>query len=291
MNTPRPAATIAVTLMLAGCSFSDLNPSGDREDVAVDRVFPRLVEIEVDDLQSGLPCRVIDRPDAETQNVLWRAEFEQGFCQRKAEETRLVLQDQGWVCRPQSAAERRHLLQLTAAQPPNVPHVIASWRCVGGLQPIQQRPAQQQGPDRPPLPAAKPDVPEGRSVAWGNAQLQNAVERDLAAIGQDVVGDEATVQAALGDLNDDGDDDAIVILTRDADRNTPHRMLMAYLKNDEAYTLVDVWILKAPDDRKDGKLTLAIEDGTVRIEDSFEDRVGPTILVLDDRKLTYANGS
>lgn len=270
---------IAITLVLAGCGLVP-SPLSNRAATTDQPTDARHIEIEVGDLDSGLPCSVVDRPDASTRNVLWRAQFEQGFCHRKAEETRLILQQQGWACRPQSAEERRDLTQPSTGGPSLTPHVVAAWRCLGGLEPI----ARQSAP-RPPVPAAKPDFQESQATSWGNEQLREAVERDLSAIGQDVIGDETTVQAASGDLNDDGHDDAVVVLTRDVDGSAPHRMLMAYLHDDEAYNLVDVWILKTPADREHGELTLAIENGTVRLEDCCEPPAGPLILVLDNRKL------
>ena len=284
MNTPLPVAATAVTLVLAGCSLVPSLP--ESQAVTTDRpANERHIEVEVENLETGLPCSVIDRQDHETSDVLWRAQFERGFCRRKAEETRQILQERGWACRPQSAEERQDLLYPSAAWRSQAPHVVAAWRCVGGLEPIEPRHV-----GRPPVPTAKPDLPERQYESWGNDTLRKAVERDLSTIGQDVIGENSTVDAALGDLNDDGVDDAIVVLTRKADRGVSHRMLMAYLLNGEAYNLVDVWILNAPKDGVDGALNLEIEDGAVLLENCCEDQADPTVLVLDNRKLAHAQG-
>lgn len=278
MNTPLLAVTVAVALTLAGCSFIR-NPFLDRTDDNVRAAPTRLIEIEVDDLDTGLPCSVVDRPDADTRDVLWRAQFEAGFCHRKAEETRLILQDQGWACRPQNADEREDFARQASTRSKDAPTVVAAWSCVAGLAPIERSIS-----TRPPVPSARPAPSESRAAFWDDRLLRSAVERDLASIGQDVIGEGTAVDAALGDLDEDGVDDAIVALTRKTDRGAPHRLVMAYLQNGEAYNLVDVWILKAPADRDDRKLGLAIEDGKVRLED----QAGPTVLVLNNRKLAYA---
>ena len=289
LNTPLPVAVTAVTLVLSGCGLVPSLPDGQAAK-SYSPVQSRYIEIEVDNLQTGLPCSVIDRRDADTQAVLWRAEFERDFCRRKAEETRSILEGRGWTCEPHAEDERQGLLQRLASWPSKArtsakTRVVAAWRCIEGDLSIKP-----QQSARPPVPAAKPDLPENQIASWGNEPLQEAVERDLSTIGQDVIGEESTLDAAFGDLNDDGRDDAIVVLTRNADRGASHRMLMAYLRNDQAYNLVDVWILSVPDQDVDGGVTLAIEDGAVRLETCCEDQADPTILVLDNRKLAYAQG-
>lgn len=271
-------------LALAGCGFGASSPS-DPRDLGEQQAAARHIEIEVADLETGLPCRVVDRPNATSRNILWRAEFEEDFCRRKAEETRLLLQDRGWACRRQNADERQDLVQATTTRSDERSHLVAAWRCVEGLPPIERTVAV-----HPPVPSAKPDRPERRSASWDDELLQEAVEGDLATIGREVIDDETAIDTALGDLNDDGSDDAIVILTRDADRGPSHRMLMAYLRSGDAYNLVDVWVLDAPAAGAQGDLTLAIENGRVRLETCCEAKQDPTVLILADRKLAYAQG-
>lgn len=271
-------------MALAGCGFGG-SRSIDTLRADGQQVTARHIDVEVANLETGLPCKVVDRRDAASRNVLWRAEFDADFCRRKAEETRLVLENKGWACQRQDEGERQNLVQATTTRPDERSHIVAAWRCIEGLQPFHPSVA-----NRPPLPLAKPDLKKNRTAGWGDKRLRGAVAEDLAAIGQSVVDDETAVDTALGDLNDDGIDDAIVVLTRHADPAPPHRMLMAYLQNGDAYHLVDVWILDTPSDKTADKLTVAVEDGLVRLEDCCEDRQDPTVLVLDDRKLSYAQG-
>lgn len=274
--------TAAATLAIAGCS----SIQSPEVELVTAPDLARHIEIEVEDLDRGLPCSVVDRRTPDDREILWRAEFEADFCRQKAEETRLILQARGWACRPEGASER----QSPSTRPSSPPFIIAAWRCLEGLQPIQRLTS-----NRPPVPAARPErsvrpvAPPNPETAWGNERLQTAVRRDLSAIGQDDIGDDTIVGAALGDLDSDGIEDAIVILTREAKSGAPHRMLMAYLQASDAYNLVDVWILKMPDAQGDGKLDLRIEDGAVHLDNCCEDPTGPSVLVLDERKLVYAN--
>ena len=282
MNTSLPAATAVVALVTTGCSFGR-EPTTD---IAYEQALARHIEIEVEDLERGLPCRVVDRRTPDARDVLWRAEFQADFCRQKAEETRFILQSRGWACRPTSADERRDLSTKANPRRSDPPYVIAAWRCLEGLRPTRQLAAV-----RPHVPAARPVLTQKPETPPDDEALQAAVARDLSVIGQDEIGDETTVDKALGDLNGDDVEDAIVILTRETRGGTPHRMLMAYLRNDDSYNLVDVWILKTSGNPDEDKIDLSIQDGTIRLGDCCTDRPGPNVLVLDDRKLVYANGS
>ena len=288
LKTPLPHVIAVAALGLGGCSLAQSDPDG-RAQFSGSEDLVRHIRLEVDDPGRSLPCRVIDHPGAGAPKVLWRAEFEQGFCERKAEETLFLLRERGWACRALDPDDRP------------TPEVVAIWRCLEGLEPVERQTAllPRVPAPRPTLQEASPPqetpsvqaAPRPEEVAPPPADgdlLDQAVERDLAAIGQDIVGDSSALATALGDLNDDGIEDAVVLLTRGADREVPQRMLMAYLRNDQDYTLVDVWILRPPGERQDDRLTLAIEDGKVQLGDCCDDRDGPTALVLDGRKLVHA---
>lgn len=271
-------------LALAGCSFG--LPSSVRYETPVQKQdVARHIEIEVDDPSSGLPCRVVDRPDADTRTILWRAEHEHGFCHRKAEETRFILESRGWVCQPDDARNNGAAARLVSLDRSPSPRIVAAWRCFSGLPPIARH-----APEGPPIPEARPDQPTISSDAWTDERLRAAVKRDLAVIGQDDLDEETMVDAALGDLDGDGISDAVVALTHETGLAAPYRLLMAYLQSDGAYNLVDVWILDMAGDPVGSRLSLAIEDGRVRLDRCCEGQVEPTVLVLDNRKLAHAQG-
>lgn len=126
---------------------------------------------------------------------------------------------------------------------------------------------------------------------WGTPKLRRAVKKDLETIGQDVVSEQTALDAAVGDLDGDGIDDAIVTLVRTSEQNLRPPMLMAYIGDPDDYSLVDVWILRPLDDPEDRELDLAIENGEVRMSGCCEESDEPTVLILQDRKLAYADGT
>ncbi len=281
---------LVTAVSVAGCTSAEFPaPIADAiRTVSFDRAeyVTRHIEIALDDPASSLPCSVVDRPDSDTRNVLWRAEHELGFCQKKADETLVVLKRQGWACRPENSDERRSRIAQHENEFGNSSHVIAAWRCLEGLTPT----IEEAGSQRPHVPEVKPELdgtPPPESL--DDRLLLAAVERDLAVIGQDVVDDQTDLESALGDLNEDGNDDAVVIVTRSTQPAAGHRLLMAYLRRDDTYQLVDVWVLRASETSPNGPLNLTIEDGRVRFDDCCEDSAS-TILVLDDRKLAHADG-
>lgn len=305
--TKLPAALmLGVSLGLAGCSLDSLQPRSDLEPAVQKQASarqldqPRYLEIEVDHLPSGLPCKVVDRPDLDTRRILWRAAYEPDFCNRKAEETRLLLEARGWACWLQGPDERPELARTRAERTSNPPHVVAAWRCLGGpdapepvvaARSVDRTIAAQSVAARPPVPAARPAVEKQQSSRpLESGVLRDAVEKDLAAIGQDMRGDGTAVDAALGDLNDDGVQDAIVVFTQRAGQRRQHRLLMAYLQSRETYSLVDVFVLKSEEDAAEKRLAVAIEDGAVRLDYCCDQEVTPTVLVLDRRKLAPIQG-
>ncbi len=259
----------------------------------------RYLQIEIDDLERGLPCRVVDRPDVATRDVLWRAEYEAGFCERKAAETRHFLESEGWACRPLGAQERQADAGYLQGSGSHGRNVVAVWRCREGLLPKSPRVIHaRDGRATPPVPSARPDGsvhsggrggPNGSAPdLFANAPLRAAVERDLDAIGQNL--DDATrVDSALGDLNGDDIDDAVVVLSRRSLDEAPHRMLMAYLKTDEAFNLVDVSILRSVG-AGEAELALTIESGAIHLADCCGATEAQTVLVLQERKLSRLEG-
>ena len=266
----------ALLMAIAGCSVERRPSAG----TTLEQGLARQIEIDVEDLERGLPCRVVDRRPPGTQTVLWRAEYEEGFCHRKAEETRLIMQQGGWACRPLNSSERQDLAPRGVGQP----HVVAAWRCLEGLTPLEKLAAVS-----PPIPVARPAPNEETGPTPDDELLHAAVERDLTTIGQNMLGEDTLVLPVFGDLNDDGIEDAIVVLTRGIDDDARYQMLMAYLRSDDDYNLVDVWSLQSTSSQRGDHITPRIENGKVHLGDCCEDGQASMTLVLEDRKFAYAD--
>lgn len=290
--------TLIALAVVAGCTSGNPLPTVEQvvRTVAFEQPadLARHIEIELDDPASGLPCTVVDRPDRNTRKVLWRAEHELGFCQRRAKETLAVLKTRGWACRPEDSDERRARIERRHADGSTaLSHVVKTWRCLEGLAPVVEQAVSYRpnAAKAAPIPEARPEHQNAsRSKTVLDRVLLSVVERDLSVIGQDVVDEETIIGSAFGDLNEDGSDDAVVIVTRDRARASAHRLLMAYLRRNDAYKLVDVWVLDTPEASVDSPLTVLIQDGEIRLTDCCEGSPPPTILVLNNRKLAHAQG-
>lgn len=84
-----------------------LSVSADAKDFtcrdALDKVR---IRIEVDDQQTGLPCRVLFESSPTDRQVLWRAQRDAGFCERKMQNLLTWFTKEGWRCSPRSAPPR-----------------------------------------------------------------------------------------------------------------------------------------------------------------------------------------
>ena len=65
-----------------------------RKDKSDDRHFV----VEIENLDRGVPCSVIDVTNSESPKVMWRAEYERDFCWKKMREVLGRLTAQGWKC-------------------------------------------------------------------------------------------------------------------------------------------------------------------------------------------------
>ena len=262
-----------------GCSldqayFGDLVKDSREGDAS------RIIEIEIDHPGQDLPCKVIYRPASDKKEVLWRARFEKGFCHRKADEARILLESSGWTCRSEHPDDRAKSGRSALA-----PNIVMAWHCEQDLKATVA-----EHDSLPPVPAARPERVLNQPEKLGDSSLRAVVEGDLTTIGRSIADPSTTLAAALGDLNNDGLDDAIVVLTRKLDPQRWDRLVMAYLRNDETYHLVDAQISPVDQNPRADELAIDIDDhGVVRLKSCCSDAVEPTTIVLQDRKLTYSD--
>lgn len=268
-------------LLVQGCSFpADFLDSRDNESPATDTA--RRIEVEIHDPERGLPCSVVYRPDSSTKEVLWHARFEKGFCHKKADEARFILETRGWACQIEAPDDRSK-----PGLPDRGQNVVAAWRCEQGT----EAPAVKRVVSRPALPAAGHDNARSPLDQPADPALRAVIEEDLATRNQTIFSRSEVAAVAYGDLDQDDQTDAVVVLTHESDRQRQHRIVMAYLGNDQTYHLADVQILPAPTRRNTGDLTVDIEDGAIRLTACCGNGAEPTILALRDRELVYSSES
>ena len=65
-----------------------------RKDKNVDRHFV----VEIENLDRGAPCSVVDMTNEKSPKVVWRAQYERDFCSNKIREILGRLTAQGWKC-------------------------------------------------------------------------------------------------------------------------------------------------------------------------------------------------
>ena len=267
----------AIGFALQGCNIGLNRPEvSDQPSAEADLI--RRIEIKVDDLERGFPCTVVHHRlgrRSGTSGIIWRGQFEKGFCHSKANESRLLLESKGWVCQIEPAITS----QLDSAQ-----NVVKAWQCGRTLEGdiARLKPS-------PPVPTAKPKPSLIRVDQVADQTLRKVVEQDLATLARSITDSGVTFESAHGDLNSDNVEDAIVVLIRKLDERRWDRTIAAYLGDDQSYRLVDIRVSPVSESQPVDDVTIEIRQGIVWIRTCCDDAVETIALVLRERELTYYN--
>lgn len=236
MCRPAPALfalTLAASSMISG--------QGGAQDVHCRRDdLVRQVQVQFARDGDGLPCQVIwqSTAGAERRRLVWRSASELEYCTQKGRELVHQLIDSGWTCDARGPASRnRSAPAATVRLEPDTPAADAAL------------------PLRP-----EPEPPEQAAPVAGRAQeaaqppdeavLAAALERDVARLDQlaaPAPGGFAVEMARLGDLNGDGIEDAVALLTHRPEGAPPSQHLLAYLFDGETFQPVARRALSDPD--------------------------------------------
>jgi hypothetical protein len=176
----------------------------------------RSVAVKYEERGHQVPCEVIYSKPPHIPKVLWRAQAQVDFCERRAEELVRTLERSGWSCE-----EIQDPAAINAGQ--------ESARLAGSV----NAPSLQQT-RRTEATAAS--FRGGRSKR--SADLTVALARDLRALEE---GSGTEVQAgspSFGDLNGDGQLDAAVLITFASGGTDQLHYLLAYVYAQGAYRLV-----------------------------------------------------
>jgi hypothetical protein len=174
------------------------------------KMIMRSVSVQYEDPDHRVPCEVVYHKPPRSPTVLWRAQAQVDFCERRAEELVRRLERRGWSC---------ELIQDPAIEPR-----LAGSVNVPSMQQIRR-------------PEATAVIPEGDRREW-SADLALALARDLRALEE---GSGTEVQAgspAFGDLNGDDQLDAAVLITFASGGIDQLQYLVAYVHAQGTYQLV-----------------------------------------------------
>ncbi|MEZ5934691.1 MAG: hypothetical protein R3F54_22675 [Alphaproteobacteria bacterium] len=210
----------------------------------------RLIEIRFANAAGALPCKVIYRPETESDTlgiVSWQNLASEAACAARAREVTDRLSEEGWTCSDEVAAasERRTILATTAEKPVDgvtggEPVVTPPAASPTAEAPHAVLPAEADAnadaaaaevPDRPARLLDNPDLPAPP------APLAALVREDLGELDTTLDGQLEAEIGAYGDLNDDAIDDALVVFTYRSAQPAYRQFLAVYMFDGSAYQL------------------------------------------------------
>ncbi len=227
-------SAVAGLLLLAAASPSQAQSPLDRRCTSGDDV--RRIEIRFADDQDSLPCRVIYRPEAESDTVgivSWRGIRDLGTCEAQAREIVDRLTDEGWTCTsedPEDATSPENLSEAALREPDGTGDEPSGTTEPEPLATIEGPPPSEDL-DPPARLVDNPDLPDPPT------DLAAMIEQDLARLDTTLDGALEAQLAGHGDVNDDDLDDALVIYTYISPQPAHRQFLAVYLFDGETYRL------------------------------------------------------
>jgi hypothetical protein len=260
----RAQALLALALGAAG----NWHPAGAAEYRCWNRDSMRLIELSGPDTTQGAACEVrywrnADAPG--TGRSLWRANRDTEYCAAKARELIARLEAGGWRCNSSAQPTAAAPMPATGSDPELAPRTEPRPAAAAPAQ-MGHAPEPEAGgatlPAKSPSPAVSPtaraplpaqprshviartgppgsDEPAAASTASANAALLDQIVEQTLHSARELYGGHFKAElAAFGDLDDDGLQDAVVLITYQADRNEYVQYLVAYLFNGETFQSV-----------------------------------------------------
>ena len=199
----------------------------------------RRIEIRFHDDQGSLPCRVIYRPEAESETVgivSWQEIQSLEACEAQANEVIERLTGEGWSCATDWDMDANDRLQRDAAstiEPNGTTEELSE-----DSSPLASKPATTDGGSVPEQqidePARLVDNPE---IAQPSDDLASLIETDLGLLDKTLDGLLEAKVAGYGDLNADNIEDALVLYTYSSPQPAYRQYLAAYMSDGETYQL------------------------------------------------------
>ena len=227
----------------------------------------RRVVIEVGDPGTGLPCEVVYWKDTETpgvRRVLWNARTDAAFCESKAAGLVKKLGTSGWQCdaNPELAPTEQAALQEQPAQAqPSLqqqddPALNTTVPALDAAALSKQVPQSDQAESAPlaavtstvpvsPSETAAPEpstqtaalAPKTQPSLQATEQLQAVISQNLDSLNKSVDGDFEAEVGQFGDLNGDGQDDAVVFFNYQSSTADFTQFVAAYVLDNDGYHL------------------------------------------------------
>jgi hypothetical protein len=240
MTTRHPAPILA-TLGFVAVLMITATAAGQEFQCRRDELTRR-IELQFANDADRLPCEVVYWKDSEAPGQPqrpWRADHQLEFCTAKAREMVELLEAEGWACDEVAAA----------AEAPARPAT-----------PRLSEPSSLTPPPRAEGAASRAGQPD-------DATLQAALARDIRRLEEltDGSGEFATETATLGDLDQDGVEDAAVLLAHRSASGERTHYLMAYLFDGQTFQPVARLKVEAFYRNFSDVGLQAVEDGAVEL--------------------------
>lgn len=203
----------------------------------------RLIEVRFTEPDGGLPCKVVYRPEAESDTlgiVSWQDIETTPACFAQAIEVVDRLTGEGWTCTVNdSPLEGTVLARTDPALAGAVDLESAEVEIPGG--PADQPPLAVIPPLGDDIPLEEVDEParflENPDLAPPTDDLVALIEQDLDRLDTTLDGLLEGMVAGYGDLNEDGFDDALILYTYTSPQPAYRQFLMAYVFDGDTYQL------------------------------------------------------
>jgi hypothetical protein len=272
-------------------------PAPDRSIVASQRCSKdgeaRQVMIEVEDPAHGTPCDLLYWPDGDLSKpgeLLWRAEHDATFCPSRLDSIIEKWTSEGWQCggdearraalEPEGESSSERVPEAIDAAPEalaeddaaDLPRQAAEAAGVPPAAPATG--ADAAGADAAGEDAAAQQNRAGEVGPSGDAALEAVVSADAERISEWMEVEPAIEIAARGDLNDDGTNDAVVVLAYQSDQTAYRQYLMSYLVADGGYELASVKLLAGIDPPAQARVD-QIDDGVIWVTMGHGDGSSP----------------
>ena len=199
----------------------------------------RRIEIRFEDELQKLPCRVIYRPETETDTVgivSWRGLPDLQSCKAQATEIIDRLEDEGWAC---STDQGLDIARSDQPDPEAAEEILPQ---ASDGQAIPEEPLEQ-GDEAisPEIADAETDRParllDNPDLATLPASLVTTIERDLAELDTTLDGQLEALVAGYSDLDGDEFEDAVILYTYISPQPAYRQFLAAYMFDGEIYQM------------------------------------------------------